>query len=187
MRVAPASMRTSIVEGAGFVELRIPGSRNVFLVIFLLVWLGGWAFGELAVIARLLRGPSLAESAHPSPTAFMVVWLVGWTAGGAYAAYAWVWTVFGREVVRLDGVVLSVSRQPIGIPRRRDFDWQEVRNLRIDRGRIRRWDLQRTPFDGRIAFDYGARTYRLGQGVDEAEAAMLIRELESRFGPRPAE
>jgi hypothetical protein len=117
----------------------------------------------------------------------MVVWLVGWTAGGAYAAYAWVWTVFGREVVRLDGVVLSVSRQPIGIPRRRDFDWQEVRNLRIDRGRIRRWDLQRTPFDGRIAFDYGARTYRLGQGVDEAEAAMLIRELESRFGPRPAE
>lgn len=185
MRVAPASMRTSVVEGASSLELRIPSRRNIFIVMIVLAWLGGWALGEVGGIELLLRYPARQPS-QPLVMVFLVCWLILWTAAGAYVSYAWVWTAFGSESVRLDGMVLSISRQPIAIPPRREFDWQQIRHLRVERSHGRRWDLMRTPFDGRIAFDYGARTYRFGQGVDEAEAAMLIRELESRFGTRGA-
>ena len=36
-------------------------------------------------------------------------------------------------------------------------------------------------FSGTIAFDYGARTVRLGSGIDEAEAHMIIESLRMRF------
>lgn len=36
---------------------------------------------------------------------------------------------------------------------------------------------------GMIAFDYGARTYRFGRGVDEAEAKQLVAELQRRLEP----
>jgi hypothetical protein len=35
-------------------------------------------------------------------------------------------------------------------------------------------------FQGSIAFDYGAKTYRFGSGIDEPEARNIIGLLESR-------
>jgi hypothetical protein len=34
---------------------------------------------------------------------------------------------------------------------------------------------------GTIAFDYGARTYRFGSGMDEAEARAIVAHLQSRL------
>ena len=34
---------------------------------------------------------------------------------------------------------------------------------------------------GAIAFDYGARTYRFGGGVDEAEANQIIATIKERY------
>jgi hypothetical protein len=35
-----------------------------------------------------------------------------------------------------------------------------------------------------IAFDYGARTYRFGRGIDEAQAKQVVAELQRRLEPR---
>ncbi len=35
--------------------------------------------------------------------------------------------------------------------------------------------------EGLIAFDYGARTFRIGSGVDEAEAKQVILIIQQRF------
>lgn len=35
--------------------------------------------------------------------------------------------------------------------------------------------------DGSMAFDYGAKTFHLGSGVDEAEAEDIIKAIQERF------
>jgi hypothetical protein len=37
--------------------------------------------------------------------------------------------------------------------------------------------------NGTVAFDYGARTYRFGRGIDEAEAKQVVAELRPRLEP----
>jgi hypothetical protein len=34
---------------------------------------------------------------------------------------------------------------------------------------------------GSIAFDYGARTFRFGSGVDEAEAKQILAEIQQKY------
>jgi len=34
---------------------------------------------------------------------------------------------------------------------------------------------------GHIAFDYGAKTYRFGAGVDEAEAKQIVKQIVDRY------
>ena len=46
------------------------------------------------------------------------------------------------------------------------FDWS---------GGMRVWGMG----GGVIAFDYGARTVRLGSSLDEAEALLIVRELKA--------
>ena len=69
------------------------------MILFMPVWLVGWAFGEVMAVATLLGGAGLVKVANPSaPTGFLLVWLVLWTAGGGLAFVAFAWNAFGREV-----------------------------------------------------------------------------------------
>ena len=63
--VPVASARSTMISVPGGIELRIPSSRNWFVVFFLALWLCGWVFGEFNVV-RELQHP--AENA---PVAFM--------------------------------------------------------------------------------------------------------------------
>jgi hypothetical protein len=181
MRIAPERMRSRIEEGSGGLRIVIPSRGNWFAFLFLTAWLGGWVFGEVAAISSLLGvGPMRGSRGGGGPGAFLAFWLLGWTVGGAVALYAWIWILAGREIVRLDGQTLAISREPIGLPRNREFDWGQIRNLRVSLSRDPRSALLEP---GTIAFDYGAKTYRFGNGLDEAEAAMLIDEVRQRFQP----
>lgn len=59
-----------------------------------------------------------------------------------------------------------------------------VRNLRYDPSRGNPADEAESRLDlsvgGNIAFDYGAKTYRFGSGIDEPEASKIIGLLKSR-------
>jgi len=182
-RVIPAPRRSVKTLVPGGVLVSIPARRRWFAALFLAFWLVGWAFGEVTVARRLFVG------SEPPPV-FLVVWLSLWTVGGAFAVTALAWGVAGRELVTVKGGVLSVRREVLGVGRTWDYDADKVHGLRVSpagfdpfsmAGSLRVWGLSGGP----MAFDYGARTVRIGAGLDEAEAASVVREL-GEWLPRSA-
>ena len=175
--IAPARMRSTMAEENGLVRVRIPARRNWFVVAFLAVWLCGWLIGEIVALRSALwpRG-----DVHGPPAVVPWFWIAAWTAGGAFAVYNWVWSAFGREVAELDGRVLIVRREPIGLPFRREYDLLHVRNLRVVPFDASIWSRD-SMRGGPLAFDYGAKTIRFGSGIDEAEARMILDSVRTRF------
>jgi hypothetical protein len=145
------------------------------MLLFLCVWLCGWAFGWISAFRSVL------SRSEP----FLVVWLTFWTLGGAFAVAVVAWSLTGREVITGGGTALLIRREVLGIGRTSEFDAAQVRNLRVAPMAFNPWDFRHSMSfwglgGGPVAFDFGARTYRFGAGVEESEAssiAAVLREL----------
>jgi len=181
MRIALEKMRSSVEQTSAGLRIVIPSRANWFVVLFLCIWLCGWAFGEFFA-AWALFGISSAKSPQQGPPNLLLLfWLVAWTFGGAAVVYGLVWNAVGREIVTLDGATLSLRREPLPFPARKEFDWSAVGNLRVSPVGFSRYDWFQPPSSGVVAFDYSARTFRFGVGLDEAEGEMLVDAIAARF------
>jgi hypothetical protein len=182
MIVQPQSARYTVEAAEQGLRASIPARRNWFILLFLMVWLGGWVFGEVSAASELLnpkgRGPS----------AFLAFWLAGWTLGGAFCAGTVLWQLAGREILLVTPSELTHRVEVFGLGWTRTYQKSEVKNFRATGYSNNPFTNQRAMFppiggsgDGPIAFDYGARTIRLAPGLEEAEAKMLVRELASQL------
>ena len=158
----------------------IPARRNGFLLVFMLAWFGGWVFGEVSASGQLLSAGSKA------PTGFLSFWLVGWTVGGLFVASTILWQLAGREVITVDSESVSYRVEALGVGRTRDFLLSHVKNLRVApyvEFSLYRQRVSYPPIFGSgygpVAFDYGARTFKVAPSLDEAEACQLISEIKS--------
>jgi hypothetical protein len=178
--------RSTWREGTMGPEVVIPVRRNWPLLVVVPLWLGLWTSGMAGVAGEIRSG-----RARGGEAGFFEVWLVMAVAGCAAVVYAWLRNAIGREVVGLRPGALVIRRDVAGLGFNREYSLADVRNLRVsvppsDAGR---WSspirLGREP--GVIAFDHGARTVRFGEGLDEAEASLVLAELGVRDGiQRPA-
>jgi hypothetical protein len=165
--------------GGGF-RLTMPKRRALFPMLFLPVWLVGWAIGEIAVLRHLLTG-----SHSGAPPLFMLVWVTGWTLGGGWALATVAWLVAGRERVRVEHGTLTLEQVVGPVGRRRSYDLRHVTGLRTVRqtsqeliaGNMTAFGFGRR---GGLAFDYGTSTIRWGAGLDEAEAGVVVERLGAR-------
>ncbi len=182
MHVEPQSPRFALESTPAGLRAIVPARRNIFVLLFMCVWLGGWAFGEMHAIRELLS-PS-----EKTPQLFLTVWLAGWTLGGAFALGTVAWQFAGREVISVNGTNLEHRVEAFGVGRTRTYRLSEVKNLRAT-------DYSANPFTnqtawfppvtgsgfGPVAFDYGARTLRLAPALEEAEAKLLVSKLAPRL------
>lgn len=180
-KIEPAAPRSIVNDEPEGLRIVIPARQHLFLMLFLAAWLCGWAVGEVTVLDQLLEG----QLNEPGAELFAAAWLILWTVGGGFVLYALLWGIAGREVVVLTGQALVLRREIFGIGRSREFDLDHVRDLRFAPAVYNPWDSS-AAFQfwgiggGSLAFDYGARTYRFGAGVDEAEAKFLAGALKQR-------
>jgi hypothetical protein len=139
--------------------------------------------GEFFAASTLLGSLTSKSPREGPPDLFLLAWLCGWTLGGAAAAYTWIWNVAGREIVTSTETTLSIARAPVPFPGRKDFDWSSVRNLRVSPvvPSSENRSLVAGSKSGTVAFDYGARTFRFGDQLDEAESAILVEAILRRF------
>ena len=84
MRVEPLAPRFQYEVTPDGARATIPARRNWFFLLFMSLWLVGWAFGELGAAHQLVSN----DSAGLEAKAFLIVWLAFWTFGGA-AVLAW--------------------------------------------------------------------------------------------------
>ncbi len=176
--IAPGEARTLSEDGPGGLQITMPAARRRFFALFLVAWLGGWFFGERSALRELISGNAGEQRG------FLAFWLVAWTLGGLAAAYAVLWTTFGRERVILRPDALLLRREVLGIGRTRAYDIRYVKDLRLAapagafdyRHGLEFWGFG----GGRIAFDYGAKTVYCAPSLDEAEAKQVVANLRAR-------
>lgn len=174
-KVSPYQKNSSITPTRDGIEVSIPSKKNWFITIFLPLWLGLWFLGEMSAIKEIIKGAQDHQG-------FMILWLAGWTAGGAFAATAWLWNVAGKEILKFTQSAMTYTRAIGGLKISREYDLTHVKDLRVS-PTPSGFFIQGGGFDmlglngGPISFDYGAKTVRIGSGVDEAEAKIIVQEI----------
>ncbi len=171
--------QATITRTPNGLEITVPSRKQWFAMLFLPVWLLGWAGGFVfaggSVIGSLGGGGA--------PDLFLLVWLIGWTVGGVFAIGIVLWLWFGRESFRINGSKVIFYRGVFGVGVRKSLIRSQVTNIRYNavdtglRGDNRNVAAAIGYGTGRIAFDYGMKTYSFGLGVDEAEARYLVDQI----------
>lgn len=178
----PSAGRAQIRNTGNGLQISISSKKNWFMIVFLSIWLCGWAFGEISVLKTLLSSTNLHGA-----NMFMTIWLAGWTIGGAFCIVVLGWSLGGREIISLSNGILKVERKALNIGQTKEYSLADVTNLRIAKS-INIWDaysnfsvgMEFWGFGGgTISFDYGIRTVKFANGIDEAEASYLINEMKS--------
>jgi hypothetical protein len=100
------------------------------------------------------------------------------------------WSLFGQETIQIERGIFSVSKGILDIGLiKKNYDLNSIKNLEINPeqtgtnsffGQKKKigdfWELT----GGKLRFDYGMKTIKLGIGIDEAEARYLIDEIKKR-------
>jgi hypothetical protein len=174
-------MRSTVSDGPEGLTIVMPPRRMLPVMVFLPIWLAGWAFGEVFVIHTLVSGTAGPEAG------FLAVWLTAWTLGGTTAALIWSWMMFGHERLVVGSGRFVHSYELFGLSRPREYDVQAIKNLRtglsILAGSPYGASMRTYGFgSGVICFDYGAKTVNMGAGLDEAEGRMIVQRIRERGG-----
>jgi hypothetical protein len=161
-------------------EITVPSKRNWLLTIFLGFWLCGWAIGEVVVPTQFF-----SEGMPPEALLFTIVWLCLWTIGGAFALYAFLWSLVGRERIIAGPNFISIKREILSWGRSREYELTHVRNLRVAPAHYNPFDLRSgLQFwgigGGTVSFDHGSATVRFGAGLEESEARSIVGQIQSR-------
>lgn len=177
----PADSRITIADTPQGLRIVMPCRRSWLVVCFLGFWICGWAVGEVMVTRQLLNG-----DAPPLGEVFMLTWLGAWTVGGLLAIYAWLWQVMGKEMLTVHGQTFKTRRDIGGFGFDKEYDLVQMRDVRVGQ-------LSVNPFEfssslqlwgvggGVIVFNYGARIYRFGAGLDETEAKQIVTTIKQRY------
>jgi hypothetical protein len=182
MNIEPQTPRYNLNNTPDGLQVTLPLKRSWYAILFMMVWLCGWAFGEVMVVSQL---------AHPSektPGLFLLIWLTGWTIGGIYAIGTLLWQLGGRELLTVNYSTMAHRVEIFGLGRTRTYSGDTIRGLRATAppaDESGNYQHLKPPFFGpgigQLAFDYGASTIRLGAGLEEAEAKMLVKVLAERL------
>ena len=190
--VKPEETRVQINEEYDRVKITIPVKRNWLVFWFLGFWLIGWTLGEISAIG-ILVGKAVgwsfvAEHADPfrfqGENLFMIAWLAMWTVGGALAWSAWIYQFKGKEIIIRDNQYLHHKRDFVIFKRSKEYLNAHIKDIRLSQS-IRNYypmnSEQALEFwgmgGGLISFNYGAKTIRMGAGIDEAEVPPIVEVL----------
>lgn len=157
------------------------------MVLPLAIWLGIYGLWRFVCRWHDLSGFELAQTSTPEMQlgsgfivlgAFFLAFLLAMLAMGAVAIYGFLWLIAGKEIFEANPKSLSVSRQIFGWKRTREYSAKEVKDLRPTTKQScfapARSVQKLLGLNGMIAFDYGAKTFRFGLEIDEAEAKQII-------------
>jgi len=179
--IQPAAPRAAITTEPDRLTIAIPSRRSPIVVLILSIWSVVW----VAVAFSSVGWEDYPfGSSIPGVAAFACLWAL-LLAGILFL----VRRVFsGSEVIAVDSAALTVSPLLAPFNRRKTFDVSHVSDLRATPLSA---DLLHPVFltgmylpglvGGHIAFDYGAKTYRFGAGVDEAEAKQIVKQIVDRY------
>ena len=143
------------------------------------IWLAVWAFIVVGLIPLLF-----SSDVHPS--LFGVVWLTGWIVAGLFILFAFLWSLFGNEIIRYQNGCLTVRRALFGFGPASRYSRSKISNLRISAFSPQLMSVTLSlarlgMAGGNVVFDYDGRTERLGIDLSESDSHELVRLMKQKF------
>lgn len=173
----PGKARSKIMDRGSGIDIIIPSKKSIFAIIFLPFWLAVWLFALITVAAGIFE--------DAGPPGFPLIWLIAWSVGGIFAILMFLWNVAGREIAAFDTTTLKLTKYFGFIKFGKKYTLGNCERFRVDPTGMPS-SSNRSPFEmlgygiGRLVFDYGMKTVKFGGGIDEAEAAYIIKTLQDR-------
>lgn len=170
------------------INIRIPSKKKWFGIFFTGFMLIGWALIEFQ-LGRLIIF-TLSDFDFPELAyilfIFPIGYLVCWTAIGILMLVDWLWQIMGfEEIIISDDSFIINKRIPIW-NRSKRYNLEHVVSARVSNPTATFWNtssgnsiLGKT--NGKLAFDYGTKTIRFGNNLEEAEAKQILKDIQSKF------
>ncbi|TKG95219.1 hypothetical protein EYV94_10940 [Puteibacter caeruleilacunae] len=183
----PHSGQARIFESDNELTINIPPKRNWLYIIIYPVWFIGWFIGILIALyfIYIFLGDSKLEKVV---SLFVIFWLIGWTIAGFRSFKSWLWLAAGKEIISFKNNHLRIARRALLFSSPKVFDLREVRNFGLNLGDYE-GNSPRMSFGRGIAnvknkgilkFDYGLRTVKIANGIDENEGRLILELLKSK-------
>jgi len=171
-----------IVERNGKLIVTMPSKKNWLVLLFATACMVGWGFVVNYMIGDIIY--YIKDGTYNYGD--YIMWIIEMLIIGIMNISFLLWGYFGKERIKIIGEELFVQKTIFGIGMRKKLKLALVTNFRLN-------TMQRNAFaqkkfiefgdiGGKIKFDYGMRTYTIGQAIDEAEANFLIDKLKVRTG-----
>lgn len=193
----PKPIHTSEIVNEDLI-VTIPARKRWFEIIWFtlcllfaapFVYLFGWLTFYL-LLPRTGQYGAVSAIASPSSMVFACVVFVFLTPPAILLPlmliYALLWRLAGTEIVTANKDLLVVNRKILFWESHKAYKTSEISSMLISRptdGWIEMFVAYRSLLggSGTIAFDYGAKTFRFGDQLDEAEDRQIIREIQSHL------
>src|SRR5262249_5151894 len=175
--VRPAEPHSTITDEPDRLLICISVKRQWIVLLFLFVWLSGWALGELLVGVTLVSGP--LPGGRPPPSLGLGLWFVGWTLAGAFCGTMFWWKLVGKELVLIADDGVTIRDTIFGIGRSWRYERSQVRDLRMERVPFKAFSLGTG--GSSVAFNYGGQTLCFGRGLYGGETGKVVKEIVHRF------
>jgi hypothetical protein len=167
--------RFAVEQVGGSEQIRVKARKQIFVLLFLPVWLTLWTMGGVTAVHQLLETGEW----------FLAFWLCAWAVGWVFAALTICWMIFGFETLRVVGGDLEIAQHMLRWSRRKLYPGGQVRNLQASEPPLSArfqpsfplWGMK----SGTVRFDYGARTIYAAAGLDAAEGQMIVERLNKRL------
>lgn len=181
------------------ITTRVQKSWGVML--FVIVWLGGWVAGELFAgmmiwigVAELLAGGLWADAfdLFSGEGLFALAGFGMLTIVGGMLIRWFVWYLTGVETLEVRRDSLTLRRRILRLGHSKEYLAEHIQGLRISpppppsiflQSTHDAWKYPMILVHSPLAFDYGAKTIRFGAGIDEAEAASILEAI-YQYHPR---
>lgn len=168
------------------IRITSPNGKNRLQILFLFAFLIGYLILSVVISQAILPGFGKIESRSGIILLFCV-WLIYVPGINLFNVYNLSWRIFGFEETVANADYFQFSRKILKWNRSTNFSTQSVRNLRVNPELVKRSRIDRLQVDfpsrlkGRVAIDYGARTYRIFSEIDETEAARIVESLKAQL------
>jgi len=171
-KIDPSKFRAQISDERGGLRIVIPPIRKWHPILFLSIFIAAWVYGLISIVRQgHNKGGGL-----PLPYAVLAM-----SVGLGLVTYTLFWQVLGREVIIVNGQWLKTRREIGRWGRTHEYMLAQIRDLRAAQGNEQPSFSSGMSGGTSIAFDYGAKTYRFGRDVDEAEAKEIVKTIKNRF------
>jgi len=181
MSVATTATRSTIEDFDDHLVITLPSRKHWPVILISSVWQVFWLFGELVVIASLLLGKIDAWL-------FALIWLAVWTVAGGFTAYALLWNLSGCETIEVDAYGIRIQRQVLKFNLARSYFAQHIADVHVSPYVYNlfspSWSVAYLNWGvggGSIAFDYGGRQIRMGNGADDMETRHIVAAIHKHF------
>lgn len=167
--------RMTIRKTADGIGVYNPTRRKIGLILFMIVWLGGWSVGEFFALTEIFgSGSPFAVDL------FLLVWVTVWTFGGVIVWSVVAWQLFGVEKLFLiDGGGIVTERGFGPFTRRKVFPVEKVTEVGFAPPAPKRAAdgfLSR----GKVRFMVDGKPAGFGIELDDKEAGQVV-DLVRRF------